>query len=405
MAHPPMHRRALLGMLAIVAGAALTGCGGSSSAGGSAASAADGGSDAGASGSSAAVTKISVGVIPIIDVAPLYLGIQKGIFTKHGLEVTAKPAQGGAAIVPAVLSGENQFGFSNVVSLLTAREKGVPLISVAGGASSTGDPAKDVNAVLVAKGSTLQSAKDLEGKKVAINSLNNIGDTTIKTAVKKAGGDPSKVNFVEMPFPDMPAQLANGTIDAAWESEPFRTAILDAGGRILFDNLTETYPTLQIAQWFTSAKLKQEKPEVVANFTTAINESMTYATEHPDEARAVLGSYTKIATGVAAKIVLPKWPTTLDKESGPGRRRAPRWLNPLPAPAPAVARWTAPRRCWTSEGCTRCTRVSSVGSRRCATSRSPSRRASWCAWSGPRAAARRPCCAVSPACCSPPPAR
>jgi NitT/TauT family transport system substrate-binding protein len=333
MAHSPSRRRAFLGVLAIAAGAALAGCGSGSSAGSPPAATAGSGSSG---ASPAGTTKVSVGVIPIIDVAPLYLGISKGIFAKHGLEVTAKPAQGGAAIVPAVLSGENQFGFSNVVSLLTARDKGVPLVSVAGGSSSTGDPKTDVNAVLVGKGSTLQSAKDLAGKKVAINSLNNIGDTTIKTAVKKAGGDPAAVKFVEIPFPDMPAQLASGTVDAVWESEPFRTQILDAGGRVLFDNLTETYPTLQIAQWFTSSKMKQEKPDVVANFTTAINESMTYATDHPDEARAVLATFTKIPAAVASKVVLPKWPTTLDKESTTAIGEAARSFGTL-SKAPDVA--------------------------------------------------------------------
>ena len=332
MAHSSSRRRAFLGLLAVAAGAALSGCGGSSSTASSPASA----TGSGTAGSATATTKVTVGVIPIIDVAPLYLGISKGIFAKHGIEVTPKPAQGGAAIVPAVLSGENQFGFSNVVSLLTAREKGVPLISVAGGSSSTGDPASDVNAVLVAKGSSLQSAKDLEGKKVAINSLNNIGDTTIKFAVKKAGGDPSKVKFVEIPFPDMPAQLAKGTVDAAWESEPVRSQILAAGGRSLFDNLTETYPTLQIAQWFTSAKVKQDKPELVANFSTAINEAMTYATDHPDEARAVLATYTKIPAAAAAKVVLPKWPTTLDKESTTAIGEAARSFGTL-SKAPDVA--------------------------------------------------------------------
>ena len=338
MMFSPRRRPALVGMLAIAAGAVLSGCGGGSSAGSPAASApaSSAGASSAAASSPAAVTKISVGVIPIIDVAPLYLGVQKGIFAKHGLEVTPKPAQGGAAIVPAVLSGENQFGFSNVVSLLTARDKGVPLVSVAGGSSSTGDPTADVNAVLVGKGSSLQSAKELEGKKVAINSLNNIGDTTIKTAVKKAGGDPTKVKFVEIPFPDMPAQLASGTVDAVWESEPFRTQILAAGGRVLFDNLTETYPTLQVAQWFTSAKLKQEKPELVANFTAAVNEAMTYATDHPDEARAVLSVYTKIPAAVASKVVLPKWPTTLDKESTTAVGEAARSFGTL-SKAPDVA--------------------------------------------------------------------
>jgi NitT/TauT family transport system substrate-binding protein len=270
---------------------------------------------AGGTSRSAAVTKVSVGVIPIVDVAPLYLGIQKGFFTKAGLEVTAKPAQGGAAVVPAVLSGEDQFGFSNVVSLLTARDKGLPLVSIAAGVSSTGDPAHDVNAVLVRKDSALRTAKDLEGRKVAVNSLNNIGDTTVKTAVTTAGGDPAKVTFVEMPFPDMPAQLAAGTIDAAWEAEPFRTQILTAGGRILFDNLTETYPTLQISHYFTSRQTKDKDPALVAAFVTAINESMTYASSHPDEVRAVLATYTKISPDVAATMSLPLWPTALDRQS------------------------------------------------------------------------------------------
>jgi NitT/TauT family transport system substrate-binding protein len=266
-------------------------------------------------GATTKTTTVSVGVIPIIDVAPLYLGIQKGFFSSRGLEVKPVPAQGGAAIVPAVMTGSQQFGFSNVVSLLTAREKNLPLLSVAAGASSTGDPAADVNAVLVGKGSTLQSAKDLEGKKVAINSLNNIGDTTIKAAVEKAGGDPSKVNFVELPFPDMPAQLERGNVDAVWESEPFRSQILAAGGRILFDNLTETYPKLQIAQYFTTETYKKANAEVVENFVAGINESMEYAAAHPEEVRTVLGTYTKLTPEVAAKVVLPAWPTSLDKDS------------------------------------------------------------------------------------------
>jgi NitT/TauT family transport system substrate-binding protein len=260
-------------------------------------------------------TAISVGVIPIIDVAPLYLGIEKGFFTKRGLEVKPVPAQGGAAIVPAVLSGQQQFGFSNVVSLLVARDKDLPIVSVAAGASSTGNPQEDVNAVLVGKGSTLQSAKDLAGKKVAINSLNNIGDTTIRAAVEKAGGDPSTIKFVELPFPDMPAQLARGNVDAAWESEPFRTAILAAGGRVLFDNLTETYPKLQIAQYFTTEQYKAQNKETVDAFVAGLGESFEYASAHPDEVRTVLGTYTKLTPEVAAKVVLPAWPTDLDAES------------------------------------------------------------------------------------------
>lgn len=269
----------------------------------------------GGSSSSDGPTKVSVGVIPLVDVAPLYLGIAKGFFAKHGLQVTPRPAVSGTAIIPAVLADEDQIGFSGVVSLLAARENGVPLRAVAAASSSTGDPARDINAVLVGKDSTLQRARDLEGRTVAINALNNIGDTTIRTAVQRDGGDPSKVNFVEMPFSDMPALLAAGKIDAAWESEPLMSVIKAQGGRALFDNLTATYPHLQIALYFTTEQMLQKDPQMVQSFVAAMNESLEYATAHPAEARQIATTYTKITSAQAARVNLPAWPTTMDEKS------------------------------------------------------------------------------------------
>ena len=47
---------------------------------------------------------VNVGVIAIVDVAPIYLGKQQGIFSKHNINLTLTTAQGGAAIVPAVVN-------------------------------------------------------------------------------------------------------------------------------------------------------------------------------------------------------------------------------------------------------------------------------------------------------------
>src|SRR4051794_7448893 len=95
--------------------------------------AACGGSDDSSNNNSSAGSpdKVKVGVIPIVDVAPIYLGKAKGFFSKQNIDLTLEQAQGGAAIVPAVVSGQYQFGFSNVVSLLlgasrTCRSKWSP---------------------------------------------------------------------------------------------------------------------------------------------------------------------------------------------------------------------------------------------------------------------------------------
>ena len=98
----------------------------------SATMAACGGSDDTSDNNSASGSpdKVKVGVIPIVDVAPIYLGKAKGFFQKQNIDLTPEPAQGGAAIVPAVVSGQYQFGFSNVVSLLLGASKNVPINSI-----------------------------------------------------------------------------------------------------------------------------------------------------------------------------------------------------------------------------------------------------------------------------------
>src|SRR3954471_19252233 len=181
------------------------------------------GSSAGGGGGGKGPATLQVGVIPIADVAPLYLGIKKGFFKAEKLTIKPKPAPGGAAIVAATVSGEDQIGFSNTTSLLIANSKNVPVKLIAQGVigAAKADPKQAWDAVLVKKGSSIKTPKDLEGKTVAVNTLQNVGPLTINTALKAQGVDYKKVKYAEIPFPDALGALATGRVDAAWEVEPF----------------------------------------------------------------------------------------------------------------------------------------------------------------------------------------
>jgi len=183
------------------------------------------------------------------------------------------------------------------------------------GVASTGVADKDYSAVLVKAGSPVHTAADLAGKTVAVNTLQNIGDTTVRASVRKAGGDPKAVKFVELAFPDMPAALQAGRVDAIWVVEPFLTAATAAGGRVVASNYVDAGPDLTVATYFTSTQLAKTNPDLVKRFTEAMTESPRYADAHPDEVRRILGTYTQIAPDVAAKIVLPKWPTDINRDS------------------------------------------------------------------------------------------
>ena len=295
-------RKLLPAAVAALTAAALAACGGNSS-------------TTPPASSPGQVDKVNVGVIAIVDVAPIYLGNKQGFFKKHNIDLTLTAAQGGAVIVPGVVSGQYQFAFGNVTSLLVARDKNLPLKILTNGVSSIGVAGKDFGAVVVKGNSPITSAEDLVGKKVSVNNLQNIGDTTVRASVRKAGGDPSKVQFVELPFPDMPAALQNNRVDAAWVVEPFLTQSISQGARPVAWNFVDAAPNLTVATYFTSERMLKEKPDLVKRFTAAMNESLAYADGHPDEVRKILGTYTKIPAAVIAKMTLPKFPAEVNRAS------------------------------------------------------------------------------------------
>lgn len=267
------------------------------------------------SGSGGGTTKVTVGVIPIVDVAPIYLGIQKGFFSDEGLDVKLQTAQGGAAIVPAVMSNQYQFGFSNVTSLLLGSSQGLGLKIVASGNASTGDVKKDFGGVVVKADSPTKTAADLAGKKIAVNTLNNINTTTVNESVRQAGGDPAGIKYVELGFPDIAPAIDKGDVDAGQLVEPFLTQAIDAGDRLVVSNYAATDPNLEVGSYFTSASYAAKNPKVVQEFTAAMNKSLQYADSHSDEAREILKSYTDIDAATLAKITLPKWPTEINREA------------------------------------------------------------------------------------------
>ncbi|WP_158566672.1 ABC transporter substrate-binding protein [Actinomadura craniellae] len=295
-----IRRRRLRVVLAALAVGLAAGCG-------------SGGTSAGQT-DAGGVTTVKVGLIPITDVAPLYLGIQKGFFTEQKLKIEPQLAAGGAAIVPAVVSNSNQFGFSNNVSLIVAKSKGVPLQVITPGVGiSPGH--NEACQVLVPGKSPIRGIKDLPGKTIAVNTLNNIGDVTIRAALEKGGVDPGSVKFTEIGFPDMVTAVEAGRVDAAWECEPFVTALLDRGARSILNNYAETHPNLAVASYFTSTAYAKSNPDVVRRFDTAMRKSLEYANTHPDEIRKILPEYAKIPAAQAAKIKMIAWPGTFERSS------------------------------------------------------------------------------------------
>jgi NitT/TauT family transport system substrate-binding protein len=256
---------------------------------------------------------IKVGVIPIADVAPLYLGNKKGFFKEEKLTVQPQLAEGGAAITPAVVSGQFEFGFSNTISLLIAASKNLPVQIVAQGVLGGTDEKEAWADLLVLKDGPIKTAKDLEGKTIAVNTLNNICEVAIKASLEKEGVNVNSLKFTEVPFPEMNAALERKRVEGACVVEPFVSQGKAGKAKGVDPFYIRTASDLTVATYFTSKQYAEENKDVVDRFVRAMNKSLDYAQAHPEEVRAVLGDYTQIPPEAAKVIKLPSWRPDLNR--------------------------------------------------------------------------------------------
>jgi NitT/TauT family transport system substrate-binding protein len=272
-----------------------------------------GGDDAGEAQSENGVTKVTVGVLPIANAAPMYLGMQKGFFKEEGLELKPAMAQSGNELVTALLSGDSQFAFLGYVPVIVARSKGLPIKVVANADTGAETREDEWQVIMSPKGSDVREPEDLAGQTVAVNALKGVAEVGLKAALEKEGVDPESVKLLEVPFPEMPAAMEAGRVDAMWAPEPFLTTVLEQGAQEVlapYITLGKLFPN---GTYATTEQFLGKSSDVAERFARAMNRSSQYATEHPDEARAIIPTFTQIKPEVAEKIRLPLWPTEIDR--------------------------------------------------------------------------------------------
>ena len=264
---------------------------------------------------SSGLRHVRVAALPIAETAALWAGIAQGIFTRHGLDVQVLPAQGGALAIPALTKGDLDFAIGQPFGPYRAdlQDLGVQIIGNYASSYATGD---DINAVVASKASGITRPRDLAGRKVSVNSLGAAGDVTIMESVAKDGGDPSTIKFVEVAFPDVPAQLQAGNIDAGWVPEPFVSQLKGRGDTFVVAPYQNTIPGLATLTTFTTTKLSTEQPAVVNDFAAAMKETLAWAKDPANNAavrQALKANMTSLPPAVADSLRLPDFTWTVDK--------------------------------------------------------------------------------------------
>jgi NitT/TauT family transport system substrate-binding protein len=292
-------RRILAGTAAAVGGILLiAGC----SSSGSGSSAAAGSSASGGSAAAAPVT-VRLGYLANITHAPALIGVKNGYFAKElGSAGSVKTTvfTSGTQETTAILAGQIDAAYVGPNPAINAWQKSngsaIKVISgvATGGASVVAQPG-------------ISGPAALKGKAVATPSLGNTQDVAVRYWLKQAGLQTSTTGTGDVSIkPTAPNSAAvlefkSGQIAAASEPSPYDVQIVQAGGKVLF-NEPGTTTLLMVTQSFLAAH-----PDVVADLLKANQDALSYIKSSPTQAAQAandqLGAYT--GKPLSAKVLTP----------------------------------------------------------------------------------------------------
>jgi NitT/TauT family transport system substrate-binding protein len=150
---------------------------------------------------------------------------------------------------------------------------------------------RDGSTVMVRPDLPVKTLKELEGRRFALPSKYSNQNLVIRKLMKDEGVDASKIDFVEMPPPDMPGALATKAIDAYFIGEPHAArAELDGTGRVLY-HAKDIWPRFISCVLVVTEKLIDERPAVVRDLVRGIAESGEWAERNREAAAKVVSPY------------------------------------------------------------------------------------------------------------------
>ncbi len=227
----------------------------------------------------AEMTKMAVSYSATADFAPAFIAKDAGIFEKHGLDVTLTNLATTSLGPPALMAGSLQLASSSPPLLLLANDGGMDLVAVAGVAAM--DEKHPRSSLVTRTGFTATKAQDFIGKKVARPGINSAIDLVLKKWLLDHGVALNQVTLVETPFTQMGDLLKAGQIDAAFELEPLRTRIIEAGaGQKSVDIFSETKPHILASMYASSRPWAEAHRDALKAFRAALQDAMVFQHEH-----------------------------------------------------------------------------------------------------------------------------
>jgi NitT/TauT family transport system substrate-binding protein len=235
----------------------------------------------GLAGRAAASDVVRLGDLPQLSTAALYVAIDKGFFTEHGITLDTEIFASAAKMTPALATGQLDVATgAPSAALFNAIASGTGMRIVA----DKGQIRPGYNGTLLTVRKDLldsgqvKTVRDLKGRTVSTGAKGITMDFFLARTMEAAGLGYDALNVTYMAYPDGVKALASKAIDAFWAPEPWG-AMAEAQGvgvRFVPPEQVKSIATFQVGLIIYAGKFIKERPRVAREFLAAYVKGARY---------------------------------------------------------------------------------------------------------------------------------
>ena len=222
---------------------------------------------------------------------PMFVGVDKGLFRKHGIDLKLKVVNTGTDMVNAMTKREVQIGDMSVTTFLKARHAGSPFLVVGMIMNDATNTYADSPLAIVARqGSGITRVEDLKGKRIGL-AKEQTSDEYLKMVLARRGLNYGEMNIQNiMAPPALVKAFADGKIDAMVSWEPFNTMglmgapqsyeVLRGGGHLSYMMIATVHDPMV-----------QENPKLIQAFVNGLAAASHYTRQNRNEAVEIFAKW------------------------------------------------------------------------------------------------------------------
>lgn len=247
---------------------------------------------------------VKIGYLPILASLPLYVAQENQYFETGGISIEFVQLQSSNQLVDALVRGDIDIVVeSSAVPVLIVESidpNKIKIFSVSDITSQT-----PFDSIIVQKDSTLESLKDLEGKKIGVFP-GSTATNLLKAYLEDSGIDTKNIEFVKIIPPNQLPALYEGSIDALHAYEPTTTIAIES------NNAKKLYGSIYAKQLnhnlqgvaLISSDFVRENPELAEKVINSFDKASDFMKTNDKETREIITKYVKVNEDVAENTVL-----------------------------------------------------------------------------------------------------